>query len=197
MKKPLLAVLALIVLAAFVVSRPVAYHVERSTLIDAPGAVVFAQIDDFHKWQAWSPWGTRVTGTTVSYDGPESGKGASYHWAGSREVGEGRMTIVDSSPGQNVSIQLELVRPYRAKSLSRFILLPEPPGVSVVWMADGRSRYVERVLGVDRNRETTIGPAFEKGLAGLKIVSEAAATPPAPTVPADSSLSERRARRSP
>src|SRR5437867_5444259 len=137
MRKAILASLVLILLAAaFVATQSASYHVERSTIIDAPGEVVFAQIDDFHKWQAWSPWGTRDPGTTVSYDGPESGKGASYHWAGSQEVGEGRMTIVDSSPGQNVSIQLELVRPYRAKSLSRFILLPEPPGVSVVWMAD-------------------------------------------------------------
>jgi hypothetical protein len=28
----------------------------RAATISAPAAVVFSQVNDFHKWEAWSPW---------------------------------------------------------------------------------------------------------------------------------------------
>src|SRR5215510_7176335 len=45
--------------AAFVATRPDAYHVERSTTVDAPAATVFAQVDDLSVWKEWSPWEKR------------------------------------------------------------------------------------------------------------------------------------------
>ena len=42
--------------AAYVATRPDAYHVERSATVDAPAATVFSQIDDFSVWKEWSPW---------------------------------------------------------------------------------------------------------------------------------------------
>src|SRR5678815_1574167 len=42
--------------AAFVATRPDAYHVERSATVEAPPATVFAQVDDMSVWKEWSPW---------------------------------------------------------------------------------------------------------------------------------------------
>jgi len=42
--------------AAFVALQPSEYRIARSATIAAPASDVFAQVNDFHKWDAWSPW---------------------------------------------------------------------------------------------------------------------------------------------
>jgi hypothetical protein len=94
--KILLGVLVLAVaLAAMVASRPSAFRMARAATIAAPPAAVFAQVNDFHQWQAWNPWSKIDPGMTQSFEGAPAGVGAVYTWAGNREVGEGRMTIVE------------------------------------------------------------------------------------------------------
>ena len=56
-KKIFIAVaLAFIAFLIFVALQPSEVRVERTATIAAPPAVVFAQVNDFHKWEAWSPW---------------------------------------------------------------------------------------------------------------------------------------------
>ncbi len=52
----------------------------------------------FHNWNAWSPWAKMDPAMKQAYEGPSAGAGAIYTWAGDREVGEGRMTITESTP---------------------------------------------------------------------------------------------------
>ena len=57
MKKILLTLLLIVVVFILVVAtRRADFQITRSTTIAAPPAVVFAQVNDFHKWDAWSPW---------------------------------------------------------------------------------------------------------------------------------------------
>ncbi len=37
-------------------SKPATFRIQRVTSIKAPPEKVFALIDDFHYWTAWSPW---------------------------------------------------------------------------------------------------------------------------------------------
>jgi len=57
MMTKILAVLAVIVIAfvAIIATRPSEYRVARTATIAAPAPVVFAQVNDFHKWEAWNP----------------------------------------------------------------------------------------------------------------------------------------------
>jgi hypothetical protein len=41
------------VFVAIVATRPSEYRVTRTATISAPAPAVFAQVNDFHKWQAW------------------------------------------------------------------------------------------------------------------------------------------------
>ena len=98
-KKILIGFIVVLALFAVVVSlRPSEFHVERSASISAPPAVVFEQVNDLHKWQAWSPWAKMDPAAKVSYEGPTAGTGAVFHWDGNKDVGAGSMTIVDSRP---------------------------------------------------------------------------------------------------
>lgn len=56
-------------LFALVLLQPSDYRVTRTMVMSAPAATVFAQIDDFHRWQAWSPWAKRDPAAKASFDG--------------------------------------------------------------------------------------------------------------------------------
>lgn len=58
MWKKILLILAAAVAVFLVVvaTRPAEFKVERSASVPAPPAVVYAQVADFGRWGAWSPW---------------------------------------------------------------------------------------------------------------------------------------------
>lgn len=57
MLKKILIALAVIVVAFLVVValQPAEFRVMRSATISAPPPAVFAQVNDLHNWEAWSP----------------------------------------------------------------------------------------------------------------------------------------------
>src|SRR6267142_2949082 len=108
-KKILIVLVALIVILVVVIMlQPATYQVERSTTIAAPAPVVFAQVNDFHKWNAWSPWAKLDPAMKQTFEGAPAGNGAVYTWTGNKEVGEGRMTITESRPSDLIKIKLDL-----------------------------------------------------------------------------------------
>ena len=182
MKKILIVLLVLVAgLAAFIATRPAAYHLERTATIAAPADVIHARLNDFHAWTEWSPWEHRDPNMTRTFGGPEAGVGAVYGWAGNDDVGEGRMTIRESIPGEKVSIQLDFIKPFAATCTTAFTLAPSVDGTRVTWTMDGENDFLGKAFTLFMPMEKTVGPDFEQGLAKLQQVAEAAA------VPADSS----------
>src|SRR5262249_9388884 len=104
--------LAVIVVGFVVIvaTRPSEYRVARTVTIAAPAPTVFAQVNDFHKWEAWSPWAKLDPAMKHAYEGAPAGTGAVYTWAGNRQVGEGRMTMTDSRPSELIRIELEFFK---------------------------------------------------------------------------------------
>src|SRR3989442_5734050 len=107
---------AVIVLGFLVVvtMQPADFRVTRTATISAPAADVFAQVNDFHNWQAWSPWAKLDPAMKQTYEGALAGTGAIYSWVGNNKVGEGRMTLMDSRPRDLIRIKLEFMRPFNA-----------------------------------------------------------------------------------
>src|SRR6201988_1113753 len=87
-----------VVLIVIVALQPSDFRVTRSATMSAPAPAAFAQVNDFHKWEAWNPWGKIDPAMKQTYEGAPAGTGAIYTWSGNNEVGEGRMTITDSRP---------------------------------------------------------------------------------------------------
>ncbi len=91
LKKILIAVLfVLVILAGVIAMQPSEYTVQRSATISAPPATVFPMVNDFHSWDAWSPWAKLDPAMKVTYNGPPAGAGAIYTWAGNDKVGRVR-----------------------------------------------------------------------------------------------------------
>src|SRR5215831_4546450 len=164
----LVAVVAVLGLAA---TKPDHYHVERSATMTAPPAAVFAQVNDFHKWEAWSPWEKIDPAMKRSFAGGESGNGAIYSWVGNDKVGEGRMTIVESEPDARVGIRLEFIKPWTETCQIGFALAPAGNGTQVTWQMDGNRNYAGKIFGVFMDMDKLVGKDFEKGLDQLKTVS--------------------------
>jgi polyketide cyclase/dehydrase/lipid transport protein len=171
-----LAVL-LVVLAAFVATRPGDFRIVRTRTVAAAPEVVHRFVNDFHNWPAWSPWEKIDPNMKRDHSGPASGTGAQYHWVGSKKVGEGRMTIVDTRPPSGVTIRLEFLKPFKATNTTQFDLVPSGGGTHVSWAMTGHNGFLAKAFSLFMNMDKVVGSDFEKGLAGLD-----AATAPRPKV---------------
>jgi len=169
--------LAIVVLVFVIVVslQPAQFRVERSAIIAAPAEVVFLQVNDLHRWEAWSPWARRDPAMKQTYEGPPSGTGAVSAWAGNREVGEGRMTITESRPAELVRINLEFLKPFKATSTAEFKFKLEGTQTVVTWSMFGQNNFLSKAFHMFMNMDKMIGGDFEKGLAGMKTVSETVA----------------------
>ena len=174
--KILIALVVIVVgLVAVIALQPARYRVARSTTIAAPAPVVFAQVNDFHRWTAWSPWEKIDPAMKRTYEGPPAGVGASYTWAGSGEVGEGRMTIVESRPSDLIQVKLEFVKPFAGTGVAEFAFKPEGDRTQVTWSMTGDKNFIAKAIHLVMNMDRMIGDQFDKGLAAMKAVAEAAA----------------------
>ena len=114
-----------VVFAAVVAMQPSEFRVARSGTIAAPAPTVFAQVNDFHKWPAWSPYDKLDPAMKKTYDGPPAGTGASYAWAGNSHAGVGRATITESRPNEFVRIKLDFEQPFAGTAFAEFRFRPE------------------------------------------------------------------------
>jgi Polyketide cyclase / dehydrase and lipid transport len=173
--KKLLIVLALIaiVLVVVVALQPSQYRVERTATIAAPAPVVFAQVNDFHNWEAWSPWAKIDPAMKQAYEGAAAGTGAIYRWAGNTEVGEGRMTISESRPSDLIRVSLEFLKPFASTATAEFIFKPQGDQTVVTWSMTGGRNFMAKAVHLVLNIDRLIGEQFEKGLAQMKAVAEA------------------------
>jgi uncharacterized protein YndB with AHSA1/START domain len=176
-KKILLAFLvAVAIVLGLIVVQPATYTVTRSTTIAAPPQTVFAAINDFHKWESWSPWAKIDPAMKQTYSGPPSGTGAAYHWSGNDKAGEGTMTISESVPNDRVVIQLSFIRPYASSSVILLGVRPEGTGTAVTWTMTGQNNFALKAISLFSSMDKLVGRDFEKGLAQLKTLTESSAS---------------------
>lgn len=171
-------VLIIVALVAFIATRPNKYHVERSIEIAAPATLVQSKIENFREWKTWSPWEKLDPAMKFDFDGPEAGVGAKYHWLGNDKVGEGRMTVQESVPGEKVGILLEFIKPFASTNQTTFVLSEQSGGTKVTWNMDGNAEFITKAMSLLQPMDKMIGPDFERGLTTLKEVSEAALSAP-------------------
>ena len=173
--KILISLAAIVVVLAVVIAlRPTEFRVERTATMAAPAPVVFAQVNDFHKWEAWSPWVKLDPSAKLSYDGSPAGTGAGFAWAGNRKVGEGRMTITESRPPDLIRLRLEFLKPFAGTNTAEFTFRPEGDQTVVTWTMFGRQHFMAKAIGMFMSMDTMVGGMFEKGLAQMKSIAEAA-----------------------
>lgn len=177
MKKAILGILAILVLVVVgfcivVAMQPADFKITRSATYTATPEAVFAQINDFHKWNAWSPWAKIDPAMRSTFNGPENGVGSSYYWIGNDEVGEGKMTITASHPSQHIAIDLDFIAPFAAKNVTEFVIKPTGDKTDVTWSMTGKRDFVMKAFCLFFDMDKLVGGDFEKGLVQLKPIVE-------------------------
>lgn len=160
-------------LLAYAATRPDHFRIERAVSIDAPPERIFPLINDFHAWEAWSPWETIDPQLIRTYSGATAGRGAIYEWNGNRQVGRGRMEIVASEAPQRVEIRLDFMVPFEAHNTVEFTLEPMGGATRVRQAMFGPSPLLSRLMGLVFSMDKMVGGKYEEGLARLKALVEA------------------------
>ncbi|MBK8064577.1 MAG: SRPBCC family protein [Betaproteobacteria bacterium] len=178
MRKPLLfaataVVVLLVALLAYVMTRPDVFRVQRSTVIAAPAEKLYPLVNELRAWAAWSPYEKRDPGMRRTFSGASSGKGAVYAWAGNKDVGAGRMEILEATPSSRILIKLDFLEPFEGHNTAEFTFEPGgAAGTRVTWAMYGPNAYLTRVMGLIFDMDEMIGRDFATGLANLKAVAE-------------------------
>lgn len=181
LKKVLLAVggallLAVVVVLLIATTQPDTFKVERHAVIPAPASAIFPNLADFHRWEAWSPWEKLDPNMKKTYAGPPTGPGSSYAWHGNDDVGQGKMTVLESRPDEHLAIKLEFLEPFAATNTTTYTLVPEAGGTRVTWAMEGANSFAGKLFSVFADMDAMVGKDFETGLANLARVSTAAPT---------------------
>jgi carbon monoxide dehydrogenase subunit G len=171
----IIAIVVAVLIAAvliFAATKPDIFRVQRAANIKAPPEKIFALINDFKRWETWSPWEKKDPAMKRTYGAATSGKGAVYAWEGNKDVGQGRMEIAESSPPSKVTIKLDFVKPFEGHNIVEFTLGPNGDTTNVTWAMQGDTPYFAKIIHVFINMDRMVGKDFETGLANLKAAAE-------------------------
>ena len=163
------AIAVVLILAA---TKPNSFSVQRATTVKASAEKIFPLINDFHQWGNWSPWEHKDPAMKRTYSGADSGKGAVYAWDGDKNVGSGRMEILDASAPSKIVIKLDFFKPFEGHNTAEFTMLPQGDVTNLTWVMHGPAVFMSRVMQVFINLDRMIGKDFEVGLANLKKLTE-------------------------
>ena len=156
----------------FAATKPDVFRVSRSASIKAPPDKVFGFINDFKRWEVWSPWEQKDPAMKRSYGASTGGKGATYAWEGNKDVGQGSMEITESTPLSAIKLKLDFLKPFEAHNTVDFTLEPKGDATQVTWIMVGPTPYFAKIFHVFMDMDSMVGKDFEAGLANLKSIAE-------------------------
>ncbi len=154
-------------------TQPDEFKVERSTVINAAPAVIFAEVNNLKQWEAWSPWVKKDPAASIAYSGPAAGVDSSMTWDGNHEVGKGTMTIEESDAPSRIKMRLDFEKPMKSTSYSDVTFALQDGATLVTWSMYGPNNLIGKMIGMVIDCEEMVGDAYEEGLASLKAVAEA------------------------
>jgi len=174
MIKTIAIVIAVLIAAllAYAATNPDTFSVQRSASIKAPPEKIFALLNDFQRWDAWSPWEKKDPAMKRTFSVVTAGKGAQYAWEGNKDVGQGRMEIAESVAPSRVKIKLDFLKPFEAHNMVEFTLEPKGDATNITWAMRGDTPYFAKIIHVFINMDKMVGNDFESGLANLKTIAE-------------------------
>ena len=164
-----IAIAIVLILAA---RKPSTFRVTRAASIRAPADRIFPLINDFHQWVTWSPYENRDPALKRTYQGAQNGQGAVYAWDGNKNVGAGRMEILDTQAPSKIVIKLDFFKPFEGHNTAEFTMLPQGDAINVTWTMYGPAVFMSKLMQVFMNLDHMIGRDFEVGLANLKKLTE-------------------------
>lgn len=170
----LAALIAVVVVLAAM--RPNTFRIQRSIDINAPADKIFQLINDYRNWGLWSPYEHIDPAMQRTFSGAPSGKGSIYEWRGNKNIGHGRMEILDTAPPSKVVIKLDFFSPFEAHNMAEFTMRPNGSATNVTtnvtWAMHGPVPFMAKIIHMFMNMDRMVGGQFQQGLVSMKAVAE-------------------------
>ncbi len=175
----LVAVLVVLVLALM---RSRRFRVEGTLPLRASVARVYAELEDFGRWQAWSAWSARDPALVLRLSGARAGLGAACTWSGDRATGSGSMEVVHAVPPQRLVVRIVYRSPRELEAILEFETRPRPDGnTDLDWAFHGPASLRLRMLDVVHLLGRQVRVEMSRNLAGLgRVLAQPAAEDPSP-----------------
>ncbi len=161
-----------IALLVFVSSKPNTFSVKRDIAINGQPDKIFPLINNFHRWATWSPYDKKDPAMKRTYSGSESGVGAVYEWDGNKEVGIGKMEIIEATAPSKIRIKLDFFAPFEGHNTAEFSIEQVGSESIVTWAMTGPSNFMMKLMHCFMDMDKLVGTDFESGLANMKSVVE-------------------------
>ncbi len=144
------------------------YNVSRTININGSQKAVFAQVNDFKNWEAWSPWLAEDSTMVFRYGDQTKGKGARYSWT-SEKMGNGNQQIISINGMDTLLTSLNFEGRDPANG---FWYLNEvgKNRTQVTWGITGELGFFKRWQGLFI--EGRVANSFETGLGNIKYIIE-------------------------
>jgi len=98
-----------------------------------------------------------------------------YGCSGNKKAGAGRMTIMESKPGERLVIKIQFFKPFAATNTITFALAPAAKGTEVNWSMEGRNNLMGKAFCMFMDMDKHVGKDFEQGLANIEAATQMAA----------------------
>ena len=89
----------------YVAVQPNEYDIKRTQLINAPANVIYDNINDIKKWDAWGPWHDTDSTIVTSYSANTIGVGAKSTWTS--KDSPGNMELINTVPNKSVNLKMQ------------------------------------------------------------------------------------------
>lgn len=166
----LAALIAIVLVLAAM--RPDTFRVQRSIDINAPADKIFPLINDYRNWGSWSPYEHVDPGMQRTFSGAPTGKGSVYEWNGNKNIGHGRMEILEATPSSKIVIKLDFFSPFEAHNMAEFTMQPKGSATNVIWAMHGPVPFMAKIIHMFMNMDRMVGGQFQQGLTSMKAVAE-------------------------
>jgi hypothetical protein len=167
----LVIAIAIVGFLIYASTRPDTFRVYRTARVNAPPEAIYPLINDYRNWTLWSPYEHRDPALKRTFSGAATGQGAVYAWEGNKNVGSGRMEIVDTSPNK-IIIKLDFFTPFKANNIAEFTLEPKGGGTDVTWAMQGPVPFIGKIMHLLIDCDKMCGKDFTAGLESMKAIAE-------------------------
>lgn len=161
------AVILLVIFLALIA--PKSYKVSRSIELEHSPEKVWEHLRFLKKQQEWSPWDKKDPNMDLTFTGVDGEVGATSHWSGNKDVGEGEQEITRIVEGERIEQNLRFLKPYKSQSdcFMNLDKLGENKS-KVTWGFTGNNKFPMSIMMLFMSMDKMVGKDFEQGLKNLK-----------------------------
>ena len=145
------------------------YEIKASILIEATPAKVHEVLNDFARFEDWSPFIAMDESVTATISEKSFGPGAVYEYQGKR-IGKGRMEIISSGP-ERIRSTMTFFNKKTEVAKTEYILEPVFEGTQVTWTLAGERDLMGHLVGT-LVFDKMMTKNFTDGLKVLKAIIE-------------------------